>query len=186
MDSNNTAQIDEAQFRKDAEEMREQREARGEGSIFSVLQPLVCPEPDELVDKRIDVLYPFELTAGDRALRWCQGKVIEVVTDRNRPTVRVCWDPMPDVDGKEDVREETEQEVPPRKFNKNVEGAWRLDINVGIQADSGDTNNNRSAKASNANDGSDTSSSNSDGSICSDSELDAESDSDHNIQSESD
>ena len=115
-----------------------------------------------------------------------QCKVIEVVTDRNRPTVRVCWDPMPDVDGKEDVSEETEQEVPPRKFNKNVEGAWRLDINVGIQADSGDTNNNRSAKVSNANDGSDTSSSSSDGSICSDSELDAESDSDHNIQSESD
>ena len=54
MDRNNTAQIDKAQFRKDAEEMRQQREARGEGSIFSVLQPLVCPEPDELVHKRID------------------------------------------------------------------------------------------------------------------------------------
>ena len=63
IDSNNTAQIDEAQFRKDAEEMRQQREARGEGSIFSVLQPLVCPESDELVDKRIDVLYPFELAS---------------------------------------------------------------------------------------------------------------------------
>ena len=178
IDSNNTAQIDEAQFRKDAEEMRQQREARGEGSIFSVLQPLVCPEPDELVDKRIDVLYPFELASGDIALRWCQGKVIEVVKDCSRPAVRVCWDPMPDVDGKEDVSEETVQEVPPRKFNKNVEGAWRLDINVSMQADSEESN-----KVSN--DGLDTSSSRSDGSNCSDSELD-ESDSDQNIQSDGD
>ena len=38
---------------------REHREDRGEGSIYSALQPLVCPEPDELVDKRIDVLYSF-------------------------------------------------------------------------------------------------------------------------------
>ena len=150
--------------------MRQQREARGKGSIFSVLQPLVCPETDELVDKRIDVLYPFELASGDRALRWCQGKVIEAVKDCSRPAVRVCWDPMPDVDGKEDVSKETVQEVPPRKFNKNVEGAWRLDINVSIQADSEERN-----KVSN--DGLDTRSSSSDGSDCSDSELD-ESDSD--------
>jgi hypothetical protein len=180
IDSNNTAQIDEEQFRKDAQEMRQQREDRGEGSIFSVLQPLVCPEPDELLDKRIDVLYSFQLTSdGDRALRWCQGKVIEVITDRRVPTVSVCWDPMPDVEGKEDVSEVTEQVVPPRKFNKDVEGAWRLDINVSIQADNGDTHDKESDMA--YNDGSCTSSDCSDGSSSgeSDSELD-------NIHSNSD
>lgn len=88
IDSNETAQIDVEQFRKEVAGLRQQR---GEGSIYSALQPLVCPEPDELVDKRIDVLYSFQLTSdGDKALRWCQGKVIEVITDQRVPTVRVC------------------------------------------------------------------------------------------------
>lgn len=104
--------------------------------------------------------------------------MIEVVKDCSRPAVCVCWDPMPDVDGKEDVSEETVQEVPPRKFNKNVEGAWRLDINVSMQADSEERN-----KVSN--DVLDTRSIRSDASNCSDSELD-ESDSDQNMQSDGD
>lgn len=40
-----------------------------------MLQPLVSPEPDELVDKRIDVLYSFTLDSGERVPRWRQGKV---------------------------------------------------------------------------------------------------------------
>ena len=55
--SNATATIDEDEFRKQAEELRRQREVRGEGSIFSIMQPLYCPELDELINKRIDVLY---------------------------------------------------------------------------------------------------------------------------------
>ncbi len=46
------------------------------------------------------------------------------------PTVVVRWDPMPDVKGKEDLSDETQQVLPPRKWNKDVEGAWRMDINV--------------------------------------------------------
>ncbi len=35
----------------------------------------------------------------------------------------VCWDLMPDVDGKEDLSDETEQVLPPpRNWNKDVEG----------------------------------------------------------------
>ena len=51
-------------------------------------------------------------------------------------TVVVRWDPMLDVDGKENSIEETQQELPQRKWNKDVEGAWRLDINVGFVEDS--------------------------------------------------
>lgn len=130
MESEASALIDEEQFRREANELRKQREARGEGSIFSVMQPLYCPELDELIDKRIDVLYSFVLGSGEKVLRWCQGKVIQVLPEKVKPTVVVRWDPMPDVKGKEDLSDETQQVLPPRKWNKDVEGAWRMDINV--------------------------------------------------------
>ena len=69
IESNATATIDEDEFRKQAEELRRQREARGEGSIFSIMQPLYCPELDELINKRIDVLYSFQLDSGEKVLR---------------------------------------------------------------------------------------------------------------------
>jgi len=132
MESEASAMIDEDQFRKEANELRKQREARGEGSIFSVMQPLYCPELDELINKRIDVLYSFVLGSGEKVLRWCQGKVIKVLPEKAKPTVVVLWDPMPDVKGKEDLSDETQQVLAPRKWNKDVEGAWRMDINVEI------------------------------------------------------
>ena len=86
------------------EELRRQREARGKGSFLSIMQPLYCPELDELINKRIDVLYSFQLDSGEKALHWCQGKVIKILTETTKPTVVVQWDPMPDVEGKEDPR----------------------------------------------------------------------------------
>ena len=61
--------------------------------------------------------------------------MINLLTERVNPTVAVCWDLMPDVEGKEGLSDETEQVLPPRKWNTNVEGAWRMDINVGIVED---------------------------------------------------
>jgi hypothetical protein len=135
MESDATARINKEQFRKEAEELQKQREASGKGSIFSVMQPLYCPELDELIIKRIDVLYSFLLASGEKVLRWCQGKVVKVLTEKAKPTVVVWWDPMSDVEGKEDLSDETEQVLPPRKCNKDVEGAWRMDINVRIVED---------------------------------------------------
>jgi hypothetical protein len=132
MESEASAAIDEDQFRKEANELRKQREARGEGSIFSVMQPLYCPELYELINKRIDVLYSFVLGSGEKVLRWCQGKVIKVLPEKAKPTVVVLWDPMPDVNGKEDLSDETQQVLAHRKWNRDVEGAWRMDINVEI------------------------------------------------------
>ena len=43
---------------------------------------------------------------------------------------------MPNVEGKENSIEETQQELPQCKWNKDVEGAWRFDINIGIIEDS--------------------------------------------------
>ena len=119
MESEASAMIDEDQFRKEANELQKQKEARGEGSIFSVMQPLYCPELNELINKRIDVLYSFVLGSGEKVLRWCQGKVIKVLPENAKPTVVVLWD-------------QTQQVLAPRKWNKDVEGAWRMDINVEI------------------------------------------------------
>ena len=58
--------------------------------------------------------------------------MIKILMEKTKPTVVVRWVPMPDVDGKENSIEETEQELPQRKWNKDVEGAWRLDINIGF------------------------------------------------------
>ena len=50
---------------------------------------------------------------------------------------------MPNVEGKENSIKETQQALPQRKWNKDVEGAWRLDINVGIIEDSNAEENER-------------------------------------------
>ena len=68
LESNDTAKIDEKNFRERATELQKQREANGEDSTFSVMQPFYCPELDELIDKRIDVLYSFQLGSGEKAL----------------------------------------------------------------------------------------------------------------------
>jgi hypothetical protein len=52
--------------------------------------------------------------------------------EKTIPTVVVRWDLMPDVEVKENSIEETQQELPRHKRNKDVEGAWRMDINVGF------------------------------------------------------
>ncbi len=60
----------------------------------------------------------------------------KILTEKTKPTVVVRWYPMPDVEGTEDLSDETEQELPQRKWNKDVEGAWQLDINVHFVEDS--------------------------------------------------
>ncbi len=95
LESNKTAMIDEEQFKKDAEESQKAKGGKRRREYLSVMQSLYCPELDELVDKRIDVLDSFHLDSGEKALRWCQGKVIEVLREKTKPTVIVHWEPMP-------------------------------------------------------------------------------------------
>jgi hypothetical protein len=53
------------------------------------MQPLCCPELDELMHKRNDMLHSFQLDSGEKALQWCQGKVIKILTEKTKPTVVV-------------------------------------------------------------------------------------------------
>jgi hypothetical protein len=74
MENEDSALIDEDQFRKEANELQKQREARGEGRFFSVMQPLYCPELDELINKRIDVLHSFVLGLGEKYYNGARAK----------------------------------------------------------------------------------------------------------------
>ena len=67
--------------------------------MHSQLQPFSCPDLNDLIDRRIDVLYTVVLEDSTKSLRWCQGQVISVIDDEN---VQVDWDPAPDIaDSKE-------------------------------------------------------------------------------------
>ena len=58
--------------------------------------------------------------------------MIEVCTGRQKPTVRVLWDPMPDVEGSEESSE-TNAILLPSKWRKETEGGWRMDVDITVQ-----------------------------------------------------
>ncbi len=55
------------------------------------------------------MLLSFLLGSAEKVLWWCQGKVIKALAEKAKPTVVVYWDPMLDVDGKEDSSDDPEQ-----------------------------------------------------------------------------
>jgi hypothetical protein len=92
--------------------------------MHSQLQPFSRPELNDLVERRIDVLYAVELEDSTNDLRWCQGKVISVIDDKK---VRVDWDPAP-VIACSKVGGIGEARLLPSKWNKdNIVGAWHGD-----------------------------------------------------------
>ena len=119
-------------FREDAEKLRQQLESKGGLSMYSQLQPWIRPEFVNLLEQRIDVLSTFLMTVGDKQEqqeRCCQGVVKSVLKDSRQPFVIVNQDGMPDVKGWEDSRESAQQLLP-SLYNKDKEGAWRMDVNV--------------------------------------------------------
>jgi hypothetical protein len=87
----------------------------------------------ELVDKRIDVIYPFQVDTAsdskDTVLQWCQWLVVEVCENRSKPIVNVEWDAMPDVD---EYEESSISNVVllPSKWKKDVAISWRMDVDA--------------------------------------------------------
>ena len=97
--------------------------------MYSRMQPFFRPELADLIGKRIDVLIDFVMEGDEENKpRWCQGEVIEVA-EKCEPTVMVHWDPMSDVnDG--DQYETSLQKLLPSLWNKDREGAWRMDVTL--------------------------------------------------------
>ena len=128
-----------ASIRVEVEKMRRAREARGEGCIYREMQPLVKPDMIDLLSRRIDVLFPFEVDSDDdgkdTVLRWCQGLVLKVYETSSKPLVSVEWDAMTDVDGSENSTI-SDVILLPTKWKKDVAMAWRMDVEG--DADDGD------------------------------------------------
>ncbi len=108
---------------------------KGEGSIYSSMQPFVRPEISDLMNERIDVLSEFKMHGTESELRWCQGEVVHVYPEQRVPMVRVRWDPIPDCTGWESSTE-SNQKLLPTRWNKDVVGAWRLDLPIDVEESS--------------------------------------------------
>ena len=110
--------------------MRLERESKGEGSMHSQLQPFSRPDLEELIGKRIDVLCSVEMDDKTNSLKWCQGKVLNVIAENK---VEVEWDPAPDIEGFEESTI-SEQVLQPSKWNKDKkDGAWRMDVDIDVE-----------------------------------------------------
>ncbi len=64
----------EIRFKQKAEKTRCEHESKGEGSMYSQLQPFSWPELSKLIGKWIDVLCLFDINIkkGTKELRWCK------------------------------------------------------------------------------------------------------------------
>ena len=64
-------------------------------------------------------------------LWWCSGEVTKVISEKP-PSVEVLWDGTPDILGSEQPSTST-QKLLPTKFNKDKEGAWRMDMDIELE-----------------------------------------------------
>ena len=117
---------DEEGIVRNADTLQKEREDIGIGSIYSEMEPPNRPKIDNtFVGTRIEVIFMFEILDRDepeKALRWCQGKVVKVLENIKIPTVEVLWDPIEESNS--GVRK-TCVELRDRKWNpkKDSEGA---------------------------------------------------------------
>ena len=124
---------DEEGFVRNADTIRKEREDIGIGSMYSEMQPRNRPKIDTtFVGTRIEVLFMFDILDRDepeKALRWCQGKVVKVLENKKIPTVEVLWDPIEESNS---GVHKTCVELRDRKWNpkKDSEGAWRLEVMI--------------------------------------------------------
>ena len=123
------------EFKEKAKNLWKERENKGEGSMYSEMQPRVKPVIDQnFVGKKIDYLFLYDILDGDgeqpdKALRWCQGEVTKVFKNKKKPTVEVVWEKVEESIDR-DKEEITIVELQDRKWNKDCEGAWRMDISM--------------------------------------------------------
>ena len=154
-------------FRREADRRRHERESKGQASMYSRLQPFNRPEISDLLHERIDLKWVFKVD-GEDAPRWCQGEVIEVLENARQPTVKIRFDPMPDVKGNEDYTVEI-QKLLPTLWNKDKKGAWRMDVDTDIEDDTDEESENELEESGDETE-----------SECEDSESELESDSSNN------
>ncbi len=104
----------------EAMKMRDNMEEQGLTDRYKRMQP-IRPEVDEnLVGLQIEQLWMFEEEDGTTILKWCQGTVVAVKT-KDRVHIQWCKDCLRD--GDLPISEEV---LKKSKYNKHVEGGWRI------------------------------------------------------------
>jgi hypothetical protein len=120
------------QFKRNACKVQHERESKKQGCIYASMQSFYAPPLCDLLNERIDVLVGFDIPGKiEKDLGWCQGEVIAVY-EHQEQWVRVRWDLIPDCEGWEESME-TDQILRPSKWNKDVNGAWRMDLPIDIE-----------------------------------------------------
>ncbi len=104
---------------------REKKARDDDTSIYATYQQWDIPKPNELVGRRIDIFWPIKQTGTSRFLGGCcfQGKVTAVV---NGYSLKVLWDPMPDVTGYEEGSKESDN-------FRLAPYLWRRSIRYGVE-----------------------------------------------------
>ena len=103
-----------------AEKLREQLETDGAIDRYEKLQPS-RPEVDEqLIGLEIEQLWIYEEEDGEKVPQWCQGVVVAI---KNRSKVHIQWNKNCLRNGDLPI---TEEALMRSKFNKHVEGGWRM------------------------------------------------------------
>ena len=115
------------QFRREANEERDAREARGEGDRYSEMQPSLMPKMQDLEGVKIEMLFEAVDADGNPCLEWSHGVVRSVVNSGAR-RVEIVWDDScvhPDDRASMKI---TKDVLAVRKWNPEVavKGAWRL------------------------------------------------------------
>ena len=124
-------------------QLQNEREAVGVGDRYTEMQSMSRPTINkQLLGKRLDVCFEYELEIGGTELRWSQGEVIMISDGSNilKPgartakfkageAVRICWDANTD---RNEPIHITDQRLLPSKWNpkgKHSDGSWRFDLN---------------------------------------------------------
>ena len=117
-------------------------QAAGVGDSYAERQGS-CPILDQsLVGRRIEVLFKMEIPDGGAELLWCSGRVDLFCDGTNMfPRSRyeagkaamIMWDANPNIGVSEEAPNGepahlAPQKLLPSKWNKDVEGAWRLEL----------------------------------------------------------
>jgi len=105
---------DVSKFREDTAKLIEELHERGEGSMYSLMQPFVRPTI------------------------WCQGQVTKERKNQEFPTVVVKWDKCEDIKGWERGGV-GDQVLKDHLYNKDKKNAWRLDVDADCFKEVGST-----------------------------------------------
>jgi hypothetical protein len=106
----------------EAVRMREELEAQGIADRHEMLQPQRPQVDENLIGVEIEQLWMFVEEDGTTVAQWCQGIVVGVKT-RNK--VHIKWNENCLREGDAPV---TEEALMKSKYNKHVEGGWRISL----------------------------------------------------------